>query len=311
MTDAQVTAVVASYVEAHPDAIVPDGSISEAKLGQDVKDRFSSLSEEIANIGGGGGQAGQDGVGIQSVEQTTTSTEDGGTNIVTVTKTDGTTSTFEVRNGSKGPTGATPNIQIGTVETLNADSAATASMTGTPENPLLNLGIPKGADGAGGGGNISLPLLYDLTTTEEVRWIDTGDNAFTANNFLIVELLSVATATNTADASGSASMYPTADSILIYPWNNSAIANKVAALLPMKNDRVFRSFCFRGADGHWTSITSIRTSVNDASVTPGIITACKEGLSDQPMRGIIIGDASAASGTRVLGIGSRLRVWGC
>ena len=44
-------------------------------------------------------------MGIQSVEQTTTSTEDGGTNIVTVTKTDGTSSTFQVKNGSKGSTG--------------------------------------------------------------------------------------------------------------------------------------------------------------------------------------------------------------
>lgn len=51
------------------------------------------------------GMDGQDGVGIQSVEQTTTSTEDGGTNVVTVTKTDGTTSTFYVRNGSQGSTG--------------------------------------------------------------------------------------------------------------------------------------------------------------------------------------------------------------
>lgn len=50
---------------------------------------------------------GADGIGIQSVEQTVTSTEDGGTNIITVTKTDGTSSTFTVRNGSKGSTGAT------------------------------------------------------------------------------------------------------------------------------------------------------------------------------------------------------------
>ena len=52
------------------------------------------------------GPAGADGVGIQSVEQTTTSTEDGGTNVVTVTKTDGTSSTFQVRNGGKGDKGA-------------------------------------------------------------------------------------------------------------------------------------------------------------------------------------------------------------
>ena len=59
-----------------------------------------------AGADGSPGADGADGVGIQSVEQTTTSTEDGGTNIVTVTKTDGSTSTFEVRNGSKGNDGA-------------------------------------------------------------------------------------------------------------------------------------------------------------------------------------------------------------
>lgn len=49
--------------------------------------------------------------------------------------------------GPKGDTGATPNIQIGTVQTLDPGQQATASMSGTPENPLLNLGIPKGEKG--------------------------------------------------------------------------------------------------------------------------------------------------------------------
>ena len=62
---------------------------------------------ESVNIKGSQGADGADGIGIQSVEQTTTSIEDGGTNIITVTKTDGTSSAFTVRNGSKGSTGAT------------------------------------------------------------------------------------------------------------------------------------------------------------------------------------------------------------
>lgn len=57
--------------------------------------------------------------------------------------------------GPKGETGATPNLQIGTVTTLSAGSNATASISGTAENPLLNLGIPKGADGSGGGSGTS------------------------------------------------------------------------------------------------------------------------------------------------------------
>lgn len=51
------------------------------------------------------GPQGNAGVGITSVTQTTTSSADGGSNVITVTKTDGTTSTFTVINGSKGSTG--------------------------------------------------------------------------------------------------------------------------------------------------------------------------------------------------------------
>ena len=49
--------------------------------------------------------------------------------------------------GDPGQTGETPNIKIGTVQTLDPGNQATASMSGTPENPLLNLGIPKGEKG--------------------------------------------------------------------------------------------------------------------------------------------------------------------
>ena len=55
---------------------------------------------------GSKGDTGAAGVGIKSVVQTTTSSADGGNNVITVTKTDGTTSTFVVKNGSKGSTGA-------------------------------------------------------------------------------------------------------------------------------------------------------------------------------------------------------------
>lgn len=43
-------------------------------------------------------------------------------------------------------TGATPNLQIGTVTSLPAGSSATATIRGTAEAPLLDLGIPAGAD---------------------------------------------------------------------------------------------------------------------------------------------------------------------
>ena len=49
--------------------------------------------------------------------------------------------------GVQGPTGATPNFTIGTVQTLLPTQDATATITGTAEAPVLNLGIPKGYSG--------------------------------------------------------------------------------------------------------------------------------------------------------------------
>lgn len=55
---------------------------------------------------GSAGKDGAAGVSVSSVKQTTTSTADGGNNVVTVTLSNGATSTFTVKNGSKGSTGA-------------------------------------------------------------------------------------------------------------------------------------------------------------------------------------------------------------
>ena len=52
--------------------------------------------------------------------------------------------------GANGTDGQTPNITIGTVTTLGPGTNATAEITGATPNLTLNLGIPKGADGAGG-----------------------------------------------------------------------------------------------------------------------------------------------------------------
>lgn len=52
------------------------------------------------------GTPGKDGVGIAKIEQTQTSTVSSGVNIVTVTLTDASTSTFQVRNGSAGSPGS-------------------------------------------------------------------------------------------------------------------------------------------------------------------------------------------------------------
>lgn len=51
------------------------------------------------------GSAGKDGVGVQSIVQTTTSNQDGGENVITATLTNGSKSTFRLKNGSKGSKG--------------------------------------------------------------------------------------------------------------------------------------------------------------------------------------------------------------
>ena len=72
------------------------------------------------------GEQGIQGVGVDSVVQTTTSTADSGNNVVTVTLSNGQSSTFNVKNGSKGSigeTGATGNgISSITVAESSADS---------------------------------------------------------------------------------------------------------------------------------------------------------------------------------------------
>lgn len=69
--------------------------------------------------------------------------------------------------GDKGDTGATPNLSIGTVTTLEAGQNATASMSGTAESPVLNLGIPRGAKGEPGqGGSVDIVTSVSASSTD-------------------------------------------------------------------------------------------------------------------------------------------------
>ena len=86
------------------------------------------------------GETGDDGVGISSVALNSDYT-------LTITLTDGRTYTTTSIRGEQGETGLTPDFTIGTVTTLDPGSQATATITGTDEEPVLNLGIPKGDPG--------------------------------------------------------------------------------------------------------------------------------------------------------------------
>ena len=120
--------------------------LTDAELSNAV-DNALAQAKESGEFNGAKGDAG---VGIRSVEQTTTSTEDGGTNAITVTNTDGTTSTFEVRNGSKGSIGPQgPKGDTGDTGPAGpqGDTGATGATGATgPQGPKGDTG-PTGADG--------------------------------------------------------------------------------------------------------------------------------------------------------------------
>lgn len=124
--------------------------------------------------------------------------------------------------GGKGDTGATPDISIGTVETLNPDESATATITGTAEDPVLNLGIPKGDTGAAGAdgfspsasvtkqdGNITITVTDKDGTTSETLEVDNAldeDSVNPVQNAAIVEAMRSMLPVDTA--SGSIASFP-------------------------------------------------------------------------------------------------------
>lgn len=143
------------------------------KSGENIKtiNGESILGEGNIEISGGSGEVGPQGpqgdkgdkgdtgVGVQSVAQTTTSNADGGTNVVTVTLSNGTKSTFNVKNGSKGSNGTNgkdgADGEDGATFTPSVDSAGNLSWTnnkGLTNPPTVNIKGPKGDAGSGGGG---------------------------------------------------------------------------------------------------------------------------------------------------------------
>lgn len=125
-TDAQTAA---------SEAATSAGSANQSA--QEAADSLQELKDGIAS-GDFKGEPGNDG---KSPVVTVTDIENG--HRVSITDKDG-TKTIDVLNGQTGKTGATPVLTIGTVSSGDKPSA---DITGTPENPVLNLTLQPGPQG--------------------------------------------------------------------------------------------------------------------------------------------------------------------
>lgn len=95
------------------------------------------------------------GLKIESVEQATTSTEDGGVNIIEMTMTDGSVSTFRIQNGSKGLKGD-PGSSISSIKRTSGNGAPGSTDTYTitlTDGSTTTFQVYNGSNGASGSGS--------------------------------------------------------------------------------------------------------------------------------------------------------------
>lgn len=140
-----------------------EAATSAGNADQSAQKAAGSLQELKDGIANGDfkGEPGNDG---KSPVVAVTDIENG--HRVSITDKDG-TKTIDVLNGQTGKTGATPVLTIGTVSSGDKPSA---DITGTPENPVLNLRLQPGPQGPA--------VALDTTLTHEGEAADakaTGD----------------------------------------------------------------------------------------------------------------------------------------
>ena len=132
--------------------------------------------------------------------------------IITITDVNGTQS-FTVLDGEDGHT---PGFTIGQVTTLSAGSMATATITGTKENPVLNLGIPKGYDGSNGDGGDSGVVAEEGATF--TPYVDSNGNISWTNNKELPNPQEVNIKGPAGD--NGATFIPNVNSIGVISWTN-------------------------------------------------------------------------------------------
>ena len=142
-----------------PEKLPSPGTLTFTGAVNDVYDGSADKTINIPTGGGGSGTPGKDGREIEIQNNGTAIQwryvgDESWTDLVQLSDITG-------AKGDPGENGITPTIQIGTVQTLEPGQQATASMSGTAENPLLNLGIPKGEKGDSDGSTGENKVLSD------------------------------------------------------------------------------------------------------------------------------------------------------
>lgn len=111
--------------------------------------------------------------GITSVEASVADNEPGTPSVEATLLNKILTLVFHHLKGVKGDTGTTPNITVGTVTTGEPGTAVVVTMTGTAENPVLNITIPQGLKGDQGntGSSVDYPfeLVNNCTTNDATK----------------------------------------------------------------------------------------------------------------------------------------------
>lgn len=173
--------------------------------------------------------------------------------------------------GDPGEDGAIPNISIGTVDTLEAGSDATASITGTSASPVLNLGIPKGTTGTPGTDGFSPTIVENESNDDSTYKLDitTKTGKLTTPNLK---------GENGTSAEVTQVDHGTADTTFELPPNEIHTWGEVVSLtltLGAETEGIANVYVFSFESGDTATVLSLPKSVKtDIVVEPNMIYEC-------------------------------------
>lgn len=119
--------------------------------------RTGEVSISAADVGAATQEQGQKAdTAVQDIKIGTVKTGNPGTTASALARKDSDNNVsldLVIPQGPKGESGITPNIQAGTVTTVDSDKPAEIVITGTKDAPILNFSIPRGLTGKGADGD--------------------------------------------------------------------------------------------------------------------------------------------------------------